>query len=253
MTNIITSKLNKYVQKATESGLSGKAASVYVVLLAARIALSPKAIIIKSKLHRQYVYTALEELSTKQLIAKVGEGRSSKYQAQSPDILITEVEKKRIDILNNVATLMDLYREPHDGVVEIISGSQACIESELKLLEESEIGETLDIIGGAGMRFVEQFAEHIGEYKLLQAEKKLHIRYIGGLDDVTHNMTAQALKNESRMIEGIENIVNVCIRPDSISFNIYEPEIVTIRVKSKAAVISQRALFEVLWGIAKKL
>ena len=52
------------------------------------------------------------------------------------------------------------------------------------------------------------------------------------------------------IIPGIGNIVNVVIRPNSVSFDIYKPEIMTVRVKDSAAVMSQRALFEVLWNAA---
>jgi hypothetical protein len=42
----------------------------------------------------------------------------------------------------------------------------------------------------------------------------------------------------------------VAIRPESVSFYIYEDDTVVVRVKSLAAVASQRALFEVLWNVA---
>ena len=59
------------------------------------------------------------------------------------------------------------------------------------------------------------------------------------------------IKNESRKIQGIENIVNICIRPRIVTFSIYEPEILSVHIKNEATIISQRALFEVLWKIAK--
>lgn len=47
--------------------------------------------------------------------------------------------------------------------------------------------------------------------------------------------------------------MNVSIRPNGVSFDIYEPEILTVTVKSESAVASQRALFEILWNIAEKV
>jgi hypothetical protein len=82
-------------------------------------------------------------------------------------------------------------------------------------------------------------------------KKKVKLRYIGCEKDVIYNKTVRVIENESRVIPGICDIVNVCIRPDTVSFNIYVPEIITVRVRSKEAVMSQRALFEVLWGVAK--
>jgi hypothetical protein len=174
-----------------------------------------------------------------------------KYVATSPDKLLQAIEKKRIDTLDSVGTLMTLYNKSPAGVVEVISGSVACIESEFKILEESNAGDYLDIIGGAGMHFVELFKDRVAEWEALREQKNIKVRYIGSDTDVTHNKTESVIKNESRTIKGIENIVNVSIRPESVSFNIYVPEIMTIRVRSESAVKSQRALFETLWNIAK--
>jgi hypothetical protein len=112
-------------------------------------------------------------------------------------------------------------------------------------------GDTLDIIGGVGMHFVNIFEDRLDEYEAFRREKAICLRYIGGKEDVEHNKTS-TLKNESRCIEGIENVVNICVRPKSVIFNIYEPEIMSIHIKNEATVISQKALFEVLWRVAVK-
>ena len=101
------------------------------------------------------------------------------------------------------------------------------------------------------MNFVRLFEGRVEEWEELRKEKNVPLRYIGAAEDVAHNKNESVIQNESRSIAGIGNIVNVCIRPESVSFNIYEPEILTVRVRSLPAVASQRALFEVLWNIAK--
>jgi hypothetical protein len=93
------------------------------------------------------------------------------------------------------------------------------------MLEESNNGDYLDIVGGAGMHFVKLFNERLEEWESMREQKKISIRYIGSGDDVIHNKTKSRIKNESRVIPGIGNIVNVCIRPDSVTFNIYETEV----------------------------
>jgi hypothetical protein len=49
---------------------------------------------------------------------------------------------------------------------------------------------------------------------------------------------------------GIENIVNICVRPRSVTFNIYQPEIMSIHIRNESTVVSQKALFEALWKVA---
>jgi hypothetical protein len=242
---------NEHLKSALKTGLSAKAAAVYVVLLEAGTSLSPKGIIIQTKLHRQYVYDALGELQDKRLIVTSGENRRIKYGAVSPDKLLQEAEKQRIDVLDGVRDLMKLYDRSPAGMVEVIRGSQAVIESELVMLREAKQGDFLDIVGGAGMNWVKLFGDRIPEWEMLRKEKDIKLRHIGTGEDVRHNREESIIENESRAIPGIGDIVNVSIRPESVSFNIYEPEIMTVRVKNSAAVSSQRALFEVLWSVAK--
>jgi sugar-specific transcriptional regulator TrmB len=238
-----------YIESAVKAGLSGKASVVYVVLLQAGTPLSPKVIILKSSLHRQYVYDALHELEDKKLVVISGTRKTVKYCAVSPDKFIQEAEKKRLEALESVSVLMELYNKSPAGNVEIISGSQAVIESEFRFLHEAKNGDTLDIIGGAGMHFVSLFQDHIEEYEALRKQKNICIRYIGGHDDVAHNRTS-VIKNESKRIMGIENIVNICVRPRSVTFNIYQPEIMSIHIRNESTVVSQKALFEALWKVA---
>lgn len=250
MTNIKQGSEEMYVEKGLQAGLSGKASAVYVSLLRAGKPLSPKGIILASGLHRQYVYDGLEELLLHSLISKVGTGRASKYMSNSPDTLIQEVERKRADTLDGVQALMKLYEQSPLGVVEVIRGARAVIESEFTILEEAEEGDFLDIIGGAGMRWVELFEGRVDEWEALRKRKQVLLRYIGTAEDVKHNREVSIIENQSRSIPNIGDIVNVNIRPSSVSFSIYDPEIMTVRVRSLPAVQSQRALFEVLWNIA---
>lgn len=250
MTNKLSTKLDTYLESASGSGLSGKASLVYVTLLDAGTPISPKGIIIKTSLYRQYVYDALHELQDRGLIHSVGSAKSVKYLAVSPDKMIKDVEIQRIRTLDNVQNLMKLYNKSPAGVVEIVSGSQAVIEREFKFLEEADDGDTLDIIGGAGMHFVKLFDGRIEEWEELRKKKNIALRYIGSGVDVEHNRTS-VIKNKSRKIKGIENIVNICIRPKSVTFAIYEPEILSVHINNESTVISQQALFEVLWNIAK--
>lgn len=247
----MTDRNSPILESGLKTGLSGKASAVYMALLESGIPLSPKTLILRTSLHRQYVYDGLHELEEKRLVIPVGEGRRIKYQATSPDRLLQEAEKRRLDALEGVRELMKLYDRSPAGVVEVIRGSEECIESEFQMLREAKSGDSLDIVGGAGMQFVRLFEGRVEEWEELRKEKNVRLRYIGSEADVEHNRTVSPIQNESRVIPGIGNIVNVCIRPESVSFNIYEPEIVTVRVRNEAAVVSQRALFEVLWNVAK--
>jgi sugar-specific transcriptional regulator TrmB len=240
-----------YIQSAIKAGLSAKAAGVYVALLEAGAPQSPKSIIIKTKLHRQYVYDAIKELVALRLISSVGKDKTIKYVSASPDRLYQKVEKQRIDTLDGVKNLMQLFDRSPAGLVEIIRGTDAVIQSEFKMLEDAQVGDYLDVVGGAGNEWVRLFEGRIEEWEELRARKNIKLRYIGTEDDVRHNRESSIIKNRSRVIPNIGSIVNVSVRPDSVSFNIYDPEVITVRLKNDAAVQSQKALFEVLWKAAK--
>ncbi len=239
------------IESALKAGLSGKGASIYVVLLEAGSALSPKTLILRTGLHRQYVYDALDELLKIRLIIKAGEGKKVRYQAASPDRLSQEAEKRKLETLEGVRDLMHLYERSPAGVVEIIEGSAKVIEDEFQILRDAKNGEYLDVIGGGGTRWERLFEGRLEEFEALRKEKGLRIRYIGTEDDVRHNREKSVITSESRVIPGIGDLVTVSIRPGSISFNFYEPEALIVRVKNEGTVASQKALFEVLWGVAK--
>ncbi|MBI4087005.1 hypothetical protein HY416_03440 [Candidatus Kaiserbacteria bacterium] len=242
---------NSYTESALKAGLSAKAASVYVALLEAESALAPKRIIFQTKLHRQYVYDALAELRDKRLVMAVGEGRRVKYMAASPDTLLQEAEKQRIDVRDGVGRLMQLYDRSPAGIVEIIRGSEAVLEDEFDQIRRASRGDRLDIVGGAGMNWVRLVGDRAHEWEELRNEKQVKLRYIGTTEDEHYNKYESIVKNETRTIPNIGDIVNVVIWPWSVSFNIYQPEIVTVRVREPATVASQRALFEVLWKAAQ--
>jgi sugar-specific transcriptional regulator TrmB len=239
--------MTDYLNDAIKAGLSAKASAVYVALLEAGLALPPKAIVGRTKLHRQYVYDALRELQDKRLIVTEGQGHRIKYGAGSPDRLLQEAEKQRLDALDGVSALMKLYDRSPAGVVEIIRGSRAVVESEFALLKESENGGFLDIVSGVGMSWVRMLEERKEEYDDLRRKKRIKLRYIGTGSDVQHAWEENAAENESRVMSGISDVISVSVRPTSVTFNIYEPEIMAVRVKNLAAVQSQRAIFEVLW------
>ena len=243
--------MTDYLKDAAKAGLSAKASAVYVALLEAGIALPPKAIVGRTNLHRQYVYDALRELQDKRLVVTEGKGHRIKYGAGSPDRLLQDAEKARLDAQDGVSALMKLYDRSPAGVVEVIRGSKQVLESELQMLREAKEGDFLDIVGGAGMKWVELIGDRVEEWEALRRKKSMPLRYIGAGEDVHYNRNESIIEHESRLIPGIGNIVNVAIRPGSVTFNIYEPEVMAVRVKNKDAVASQRALFEVLWQVAK--
>jgi hypothetical protein len=201
------------------------------------------------------VYDALHELNTKGLISTVNSGRSTKYIAGSPDILLRDIEKKRVDTLDSVQKLLELYNKTPAGLVEITTGITAVQESEWVTLENMNNGDYLDIIGGAGTSFLDLMGESISSYEKMHKEKNIKFRYItsrGDTDYLTAPTQGLATGREIRYLETINDAINICIRPGSVSFNIYDPEIMVLRVKSEAAVISQKALFEILWNVASK-
>jgi hypothetical protein len=129
------------------------------------------------------------------------------------------------------------------------------VESEIRITREQELDSWMDIVGGAGTGFFELFGERFEEYEKIRKEKKCRVRYIGSKNDISY-VKRDDIKSreyyEARYIEGIDDVVNIVVRPGSVSFNIYAPEIVVIRLKNQETISGQRALFEVLWGVAEK-
>jgi sugar-specific transcriptional regulator TrmB len=120
MTKRATPQQSIYIESAIKAGLSAKAAAIYIALLEAGEPISPKSMIIRTGLHRQYVYDAIRELQERALISSSGKDRAVRYVAMSPNKLVQEVEKKRIDTLDGVQVLTQLYNRSATTPIEIV-------------------------------------------------------------------------------------------------------------------------------------
>lgn len=250
----MTKKIDSHIGQAITLGLSSKASAVYIALLEARAPITPKKLILITKLHRQYVYDALHELQRLGLSRTVGDGRTVQYTANSPAKVLTQMEEKRLKTLESVQGLLELYNRSPVGMVEILEGAEAVIAGEMRITREQESNGWLDIVGGSGSRFLDLFKDSFEEYEAIRLRKGTKIRFIGSVEDVTYNnnpLVQKRPKYEVRHVPHITDAINICIRPESVTFNIYVPEIMSIRIKNKEAVFSQKALFEILWEVAK--
>lgn len=246
---------DKYLQSALKLGLSSKASVVYIFLLKAKKAIAPIKIILGTKLHRQYVYDAIEELKEKELIDSTGAGRGVRYFAHTPNKIIKKFEQKRLEAIDGANDLMKLFKKTSEGTIDIIEGEEAVIENEIEILKEGEKNSWLDIIGGAGTGFLELFDDRLEEYEKIRERLGCQIRYIGSSHDEKYYSNLKIKRRklyEYRYLDNIDKVVNISIRPKTVSFNIYSPEVMVIRLNSPETVISQKALFEVLWKVAKK-
>lgn len=228
-----------YIESALKAGLSAKAASVYVALLEAGVPISPKNIIVRTSLHRQYVYDAIRELQDRSLITSTGKDRSVRYAAVSPDKLVQEVEKRRNETLDGVHLLMQLYDRSPAGAVEIIRGKVAVVESELNRMEASTLREHLELIGDYE-KWKSLLGERFKKWDQHRIVKRIGFRTLGGAPGAT----------VSRVVPGTNALVSTLIRPESVSFIMYEPEVLLLRVRSNPAAESHQALFEALWRAA---
>jgi sugar-specific transcriptional regulator TrmB len=243
-----------FIESAMDLGLSSKAAMVYVRLLEAKKAIAPIVLINITKIHRQYVFDALRELQQKELVETIGHGRGVKYLAHTPQLAIKHFEEQRLNALEGAKHLMSLFKKTPHGVIEIIEGGEMVVAGELALMNNQKKGDWLDIVGGAGTSFVELFGNRFTEYEQARKRVKCKIRYIGTASDIQFNKETtikDRFDYEIRYLDNIDNIINICVRPDSVSFNMYAPEPIAIRIKNPETVASQKALFDILWKVAK--
>lgn len=244
-----------FLDSAMKLGLSAKSAAVYICLLESKTSLAPVTVINLTGLHRQYVFDGLEELVKKGLVDSGGMGRGVKYFAHTPEKALTAFEEKRLEAMEGANHLMSLFKKNPHNIMEIVEGKEAVIESEFRLMREQKRGDWLDIIGGAGRGYVEAMGDRFYDYEKVRVEAQCKIRFIGTKSDIKLNQEltrSDRFDYEVRYLENIDNVVNTCIRPASISFNIYYPEVIAMRIKSPEAIVSQRALFDILWEVAEK-
>jgi len=232
-------------------GLTEKEVIIYLDLLSRSSETGSTKIVLSTKLHRQYIYTALDSLENKGLIKHVIKNGRKKFSANPPQRISSLVEEKKIIANELVDMLESVFKRPSQQEFEVYQGREQFVTHEFQLIRATKEGDFVDILGGLGAKFAELLGDERREYNRLSLEKNIAVRFLGIENERAYleQVKASRANFDFRIIKDLKNsLVSTSIRSDSITFQVYGTPLLVFVLKSKEVAENYRNFFETLWN-----
>jgi len=232
-------------------GLTNNEAEVYLALLNKGES-SVNEIGMKSGLHRQVCYDALDRLSEKGFVSFILKEGKKFFRAMQPERILDYLEQKKqefSDILPQLGKMMQ--RQDEDTEVEVIKGKnvlRTMLNDTIKTLIERK--ETLYVLGVDEERYIEAdkiaIKQYINKLKRYKLREKL-------LAKESSKILFEGEQSEYRFIpDEYFNPNPTHIYADKVSIIIWGRPNYCIIIKSRQVADSYRKYFQMLWKTAKK-
>ncbi len=248
--------MKETILKLEELGLTEKEARVYIDLLGRTQPVGTSKIVYATKLHGQFVYTALEKLERHGLVKHSIQGSRKKFSANPLTSLLQLIETKRYIYEQVAAELRTITRGSLHQQFEVFEGSNALVTHELAEIGNAQPNEEWCIIAGTGSRFNELFGEQLfNEYEAKRTKKRIRVRYIGAASQHDELAAIKAANEyfDFHCLEGFEsNVINTCIRPGSVTISTYSAPPLAYDVQNEEIAEGYRNFFEALWALTQK-
>jgi sugar-specific transcriptional regulator TrmB len=200
-----------------------------------------------TKLHRNLVYTALEELTERGLVTKIVRGAVAEFSANDPEHLIDELEDKKT-LARKVAAEIKMKISEAPREVTIHEGNQSIVDVALRNLN-APAGETYYVLGAS-----EKTNEPFGNWDRVHKKRiKNGIQFRGLYDHtVTKNVLAQ--RNSLPMAEAryfpfdIEMPVWFNICKDKLAIMVTGEDPLVFDIRSRPVADAMKKYFEYFWN-----
>ncbi len=254
MSKEIDDNFQKELLKNLETlGLSDKEARVYMALLP-RQDTGTSNLIRATGLHGQFVYMALERLEELGLAKHVIQSGRKKFSANPPDRILALVDEKKLTAQTIVRQLREQFAGKHEQSFEVFQGDTAFVAHEFALLEAMPEGDTIDILGGGGHKYVSLMGPEMNEYEKKRIEKRIQLRYIStdGNQNYLKIMAQTRPFFDYRVLPEAAPGVDTDILMDKINFLLYGDPVVSFTFTNKTVADGYRRFFEVLWNLSSR-
>ncbi len=239
--------------KLKKLGFSQNLATVYLTLLKLGKAKAGE-IINQSGLQRSVVYSALEELTDRELVSRVEVKGVSTFNINDPKSLVDELEGKK-EFAQKIAEELRHEQGVAPREVSVSEGLDAIMRATDRSLLASP-GETMYVLGASASNVQPILDEHWHKYHKKRIKKGVHFR---GLYDRSVSQSAIDYRNniamsEARYLpEGLEMPIwfNVCLDVVSIMVPGDEPPLV-FTVRSKPTALAMKKYFEYFWKLSTR-
>ncbi|MBS3158090.1 hypothetical protein J4206_02285 [Candidatus Woesearchaeota archaeon] len=232
-------------------GLTANEVDVYLTLLN-KGELSVNEIGMKSGLHRQVCYDALDRLLEKGFVSYILKDGKKFFKALTPDKILDYLEEQKQEFANILPDLNKMFlEEKEDTEVDVIKGKnilRTMLNDTIKTLLEKK--DTLYVLG-------------VEEEKYIEADKIAIKQYINKLQKYKLKEKLLAKESAKTFFEGSQSeyrlIPNKFFNPnpthiygDKVSIIVWGRPNYCIIIKNKQVADSYRKYFQMLWNMAKK-
>jgi sugar-specific transcriptional regulator TrmB len=239
--------------KLKKLGFSQNLATAYLTLLKLGKARAGD-VINQSGLQRSVVYSALDELVSRELVSKIEVKGVATFSINDPASLVNELEEKK-EFAQKIAEELKQQQGVAPREVSVSEGLDAIMRATDRSLFAPP-GETMYVLGASSLNVQPILDEHWHKYHKKRIKKGVHFR---GLYDRTVPQSAIDYRNsiamsEARYLpEGLEMPIwfNICLDVVSIMVPGDEPPLV-FTVRSKPTALAMKKYFEYFWKLSTK-
>ncbi len=206
-------------------------------------------VIDETTLHRNIVYTALDQLVARGLVTKTVVGKVAEFVANAPESLIVEVEEKKL-LAQQVAE--QLKRKQHDEPREVIvyEGFEGVKKSRNKVYQYG-VGDVLYVLGASSLSSTSEYEKYWRKFH----EKReslgigLKILYENGIrrKDVDWR-NALPLSEVKYLPIGLDSPVWFSAIGNNLEIGVPGDEPLVFNIRSKEAVDGVKKYFDYFWN-----
>ena len=106
-------------------------------------------LITKTKLHRNLVYTSLEDLEKRGLVTKILVNNVAQYNANDPESLISEIESKK-SVAENAIKELSKIKKDEEREIQVLEGVEGIKRVRMQVADSIQSGENYFVLGVSG-------------------------------------------------------------------------------------------------------
>ena len=232
-------------------GLRENEIRVYLALVTAGKVRAAE-IIKQTRLHRNLVYHALEELAARHLATKTTQAGVFHFQATDPDHLRDDLHERELVATRVIAQLKD-RRKLSEQEISVYEGEDAIRMFSLKNAARLARGEFIYVLGSSGRRFEAAMGEPALTHYFSEIGKRGGIKILMYRKQPYSSETLLSLRKkgvaEIRFLPFDANpSAYIVFTNHSVAFHIYEQPLTVIEIRNPHLVAAYKNYFDILWN-----
>lgn len=206
-------------------------------------------IIERTGLHRNLVYTALEELVRKDLVSKVERGKVAVFEANSPKFLKDGIERQ-MNIADGVIAELKKRQIAKPRDISVSEGMEGVFLNREKAAQELKAGETYYVLGISEKNTRPEFDSFFAKLnkKILNKGAKIKALFGSASKEMIARRALTYGENAKPLPFGADSPMWFSSYKDLLNISVADSDPVTFSIRSQQAVDGFKKYFEYFWN-----